>query len=214
VSAFDTDVGSGTPAEERRLLASLRARDEEAFVELVERHTPAMLRVARLYVRTEAVAEEVVQETWIAVLGGIDGFAGRSTLRTWIFAMLANVARHRGAREARSMPLAGADLAAEGAFFPPGHRWAGMWSTVVGDWSSVPHEQLLGAEARGRLREALEALPARYAVVFVLRDVEGWSGEEVCSLLGVSAANQRVLLHRARLRIRAALEKYFERADP
>ena len=217
----ETDLRDPSPvpqsAEDRRLLHALRAGEEAAFVEVVDRYSGAMLRVARLYVRSNAVAEEIVQETWLSVLKGIDGFEGRSSLRSWILVILGNCARKRVAKEARSVPIT--DLGALGEepsvsserFFPSTHpRWAGMWSTLVDAWERVPDEELLGGEAREQLRQAVEALPARYAAVFTLRDVEGWSGPEVSTLLGISAENQRVLLHRARARIRAALEDYFE----
>jgi RNA polymerase sigma-70 factor (ECF subfamily) len=203
--------------DESRLLRGLRAGEESAFVELVDRYAGAMLRVARLYVRNESVAEEIVQEAWLNVLKGIEGFEGRSSLRTWIFVILGNCARKRLPTEGRSVPLASLGGQAdepsvpEDRFFPTTHpRWAGMWSTLVDAWDEVPEEELLGAEAQAQLRSALEAIPVRYATVFVLRDVEGWSSEEVAALLAISVENQRVLLHRARARIRAALEGYFE----
>ncbi|MGH3049157.1 MAG: sigma-70 family RNA polymerase sigma factor [Gaiellaceae bacterium] len=174
-----------------------------------------MLRVAATYVRSAAVAEEVVQETWLRVLRSLDGFEGRSSLRTWIFVILGNCALRRAERERRYLPvesLEGADggpSVAAARFFPDSHRrWAGMWSTRVDDWQTIPDEQLIAGEGREQLAAALAALPHRQALVFVLRDVEGWSGREVCDLLELSAANQRVLLHRARAGIRAALEGY------
>lgn len=205
---------SATSRADAALLDALRAGDEDAFVTLVETHTPAMLRVARLYVRTQASAEEVAQETWLAVLNGLDRFEGRSSVRTWIFAILGNTARKRAERERRSVPVTSLEhgpSVPDDRFFDTPHRWAGMWSTLVDPWDEVPEEELLGSEARRRLSEALRALPARYAVVFVLRDVEGWSADEVCALLGLTDENQRVLLHRARSRVRAALEAYFEK---
>jgi len=212
--------GSSPPAwlgEESRLLEGLRSGDEAAFVQLVDRHGGAMLRVAYLYVRNESVAEEIVQETWLSMLKGIEGYEGRSSLRTWLFAILANCARKRLKTEGRSVPIASLGGSAdelsvpEERFFPSTHpRWAGMWSTLVDSWDQVPDEELLGGEAREQLRNAVMVLPARYATVFVLRDVEGWSGQEVSALLEISPENQRVLLHRARTRIRAALEDYFE----
>lgn len=215
MSAPDPVLRSPTATDEAALIRSLRDGDEEAFVSLVEAHTPAMLRVARLYVHTQAVADEVVQETWLAVLGALEGFEGRSSLRTWIFAILGNVARRRGEREQRSVPVESLDDSrpspGRDRFFPAEHpRWGGMWTTLVDDWNGIPDAELLGAEARRKLQETLKTLPTRYAVVFVLRDVEGWSGSEVCGLLGLTPENQRVLLHRARTRIRAALEDYFE----
>ncbi len=175
-----------------------------------------MLRVARLYSRSQEVAEEVVQETWLRVLQSLDSFEGRSSLRTWLFVILGNVARTRAEREGRSTPLAslGDDdehAVSEDRFFPSSHpRWAGMWSTLVDAWDAIPDERLLAGEALGKLRAAFAQLPGRYAAVFMLRDVEGWPADEVCSVLGLTPANQRVLLHRARSRIRASLEDYFE----
>ena len=206
-------------AGDRRLLEDLRKGDETAFTELVDRYGPSMLRVARLYVRSHSVAEEVVQETWLKVLQALDGFEGRSSLRTWIFVILGNCARRRGERESRSVSftaLGGGDEPSVSAdrFFPAGHpRWGGMWTTLVDGWEQIPDERLLTGEAREQIRAAVEALPSNYATVFTLRDVEGWDGAEVAALLGISAENQRVLLHRARNRIRAALEEYFERSD-
>ena len=203
---------------ETSLLNRLLRGDEHAFDELVDALGPAMLRVAKLYVGSEAVAEEVVQEAWIRVLRSLRSFEGRSSLRTWIFVILGNVARTRGEREGRSTPLSAFENYADEPsvdperFFPASHpRWAGMWSTLVDSWETAPHEQLLASEARVRLKEAFLELPDRYAVVFMLRDVEGWPSEEVCAALGISPENQRVLLHRARSRLRARLEEYFER---
>lgn len=207
----------GVGVEEPRLLERLRSGDEAAFEQLLRAYGPSMLRVARLYVRTQAVAEEVVQDTWLRVLQSLDRFEGRSTLRTWIFVILGNVARTRAEREGRSEPVAsvedgGGERAVPGSrFFPSTHpRWAGMWSTLVDSWDGAPHERILGAEGQAQLRKVVETLPPNYASVFTLRDIEGWPADEVCALLGLTPENQRVLLHRARTRIRAALEAYFE----
>lgn len=198
------------------VLERLRDGDESAFAELVDRYGGRMLRVARLYVSSDAVAEEVVQETWVRVLDGLDGYEGRSSLRTWLFAIHVNCARRRAQREARSTPLASLAAAEDEPsvsperFFPSSHpRWAGMWTTLVDTWDTVPDEVLLGEEARERLAAALADLPPRAALVFSLRDIDGWPADEVCELLELTPANQRVLLHRARTRIRAALEEYF-----
>lgn len=203
--------------EDTLLLERLRAGDEAAFESLLRAYGGSMLRVARLYVRTQAVAEEVVQDTWLRVLESLDRFEGRSSLRTWIFVILGNVARTRAEREARSVPIASLDddeaepSVSADRFFAANHpRWAGMWSTLVDSWESVPDERLLGAEGREQLRKVVERLPPNYAAVFTLRDIEGWPAKEVCTLLGLTAENQRVLLHRARARIRSALEEYFE----
>ena len=174
-----------------------------------------MLRVARLYVRGDAAAEDVVQETWLRVLESLDRFEGRASLRTWILVILGNCARRRLEREGRTIPVAAVEPREQTVdatrFFPDGHpRWAGMWSTLVADWESIPDERLLAGEARDRFTAAIAALPARQAAVFTLRDVEGWSADEVCVLLELSPGNQRILLHRARARIRASVEEYFE----
>jgi RNA polymerase sigma-70 factor (ECF subfamily) len=197
---------------DRRLLRRLRAGEEEAFAELVDRFGASMIRAARSWVSSRAVAEEVVQETWLRVLGGLDRFEGRSSLSTWIFAILGNCARRRAQREGRSIPFA--SVAPEGApepgdFFPADHpRWPGAWSTVVDGSFGVPEERLLGAEVRDRVAEAIAALPRGQRDVLALRDVEGWSAEETCSFLGLTPANQRVLLHRARARVRSELRSY------
>jgi RNA polymerase sigma-70 factor (ECF subfamily) len=202
--------------QDEGLLLGLRDRDEEAFVELLHRHGGGMLRVARTYARNDSVAEEIVQETWLNVLKGVDRFEGRSSLRTWIFAILANCALKRLEKEGQLVSINSlADENDEGVglderFFPATHpRWAGMWSTLVTSWDRVPDEELLGSEARNRLQTVLKSLPSRQATVFVLRDVEGWPSKEVSDLLDVSTENQRVLLHRARAQVRASMEIYF-----
>lgn len=200
-------------AGDAELLALLRSGDEGAFDVLVDRYGPSMLRVARLYVGNGGLAADVVQETWLCALRSLDGFEGRSSLRTWLFAILANCARRRAKRERRYLAHPDADgdgaAASPTRFFPASHpRWAGMWSTRVDDWEGVPEDRLVAGEGVARLRAALDELPAAQALVFVLRDVDGWSGPEVCELLQLSAANQRVLLHRARTRIRARMEQY------
>ena len=199
---------------ESRLIDALRGGDERAFASVVDRYTPTMLRLARVYGVTAGAAEDVVQETWLRVLASLDRFESRSSFRTWLFAIFANCARNRAGSDRRSVSVSTLDDAAdsdidESRFFAPQHpRWAGMWTTLVDSWETVPDERLLAGEARANLRTAVEALPARYAAVFVLRDVEGWSADEVCVLLDLSPENQRVLLHRARTRLRAALEEY------
>ncbi len=202
------------------LLDALRAGDEQAFTTLVTRYHASLKRVARAYVSTDAVAEEVVQETWLAVLDGIDRFEGRSSLKTWIFQILSNRARTRAVRERRSAPFAA--LAADGPdetavdadrFRDEGHRWAGHWAAAPADWSALPEERLLGSETLAQVQAAIETLPPRQADVLVLRDVEGWSPDEVCAALQISDGNQRILLHRARSKVRAALERYFAGDD-
>jgi RNA polymerase sigma-70 factor (ECF subfamily) len=168
-----------------------------------------------LYVSTRAVAEEVVQETWLAVLTGLERFEGRSTLKTWLFRILTNKAKTRGQREGRTLPFSA--FAADGdegepavdvdRFVGPDHRHGGHWAAPP---RGVPEERLLAAEARQRIEEAIAALPANQRAVITLRDVEGLSAEEACNVLGVSETNQRVLLHRARSKVRAAFEQYLE----
>ena len=202
-------------SEERRLVGALRAGDEGAFARVVDRYTPAMLRVARSFTRDPAAAEDAVQEAWVRVLRAIDEFEERSSFRTWLFVILENCARRRASTDERSVPVADFEARAPepaveaSRFFAGDHpRWAGMWTTLVDSWESIPDERLLAGETRARFRAAIDALPERYAVVFVLRDVEGWLSDEVCALLDITAENQRVLLHRARARIRTALEEY------
>jgi RNA polymerase sigma-70 factor (ECF subfamily) len=198
-------------------LAALRAGDEAAFAALVDRYGPSLMRVARLYVRTPAVAEEVVQDTWVAVLNGLDRFEGRSSLKTWIFSILANIARTRGTREARSIPFS--DLAAREAaadepavdpdrFQGAGDPQPGGWAVPPASWAPIPDERLLADETLDRVRDAIAELPPAQRAVIALRDVEGWSSAETRAALDLSEGNQRVLLHRARSRVRAALEDY------
>jgi RNA polymerase sigma-70 factor (ECF subfamily) len=201
-------------AGEIELVQSLRDGDERAFAEVVDQHGAAMLRVARLYVRDRAVAEEVVQEAWLGVLRGVDRFEGRSSLRTWLFRIVANVAKTRAIREARSVPLSAlAGLEDEGPsvdparFRGPEDRWVGHWATPPEDWSR-PEERLLTQETRDVIARAVEALPDGQRRVISLRDIEGWTAEEVCNVLEISETNQRVLLHRARTKVRRALDDY------
>jgi RNA polymerase sigma-70 factor (ECF subfamily) len=203
--------------DDHALVAALRRGDERAFVALVGLYQAPLLRLARTFVRDRAVAEEVVQETWLAVLNGIDRFEGRAALKTWIFQILANRARTRAVRERRSAPfssLAGSaddDDAVLDAdrFRPDNDRWAGHWAAAPGDWSTLPEERMLGRETLGYVRAAIDELPPRQAEVLVLRDVEGWEPEEVCAALQISDGNQRILLHRARAKVRLALATYF-----
>lgn len=206
--------------EDMRTVEALRAGDERVFRELIERYHASMIRVALMYVRTRAVAEEVVQDAWIGVLRSLPRFEGRSSLRTWIFRILANQARTRARREARSVPfssLAGVGdetpavdpdrfLGADHPAFP------GHWSAPPRSWEGIPEEELLARETRERVQEAIDALPASQRAVISLRDVEGWSSEEVRDLLELSEGNQRVLLHRARARMRDILDREMERA--
>jgi len=207
------------PAE-MTLLAALRAGDEDAFMALVDTYHASLLRFARMYVSDPAVAEEVVQETWLAVLRGLDRFEGRSSLKTWIFRILMNIARTRGAREGRSIPFSALeDPASEfepsvpaDRFLPPDHpRWPGHWASAPGDWELGPEARLLSGETRDVIEAAISTLRPGQREVITLRDIEGLEAPEVCSLLSISDGNQRVLLHRARSNVRMALERYFGR---
>jgi len=212
--AYHPAVDTGSRLAEEALLVSLRAGDEAAFLDLVRRHHPAMVRVARAHVPSQAVAEEVAQETWLAVLNGLDRFEGRSTLKTWMFRILVNRARTRGRRERRSVPFASLGPAEEGLdperFQGEGDPFPGHWAAPPAGWEGVPEERLLSSEALALVRSAIDALPPSQREVITLRDVQGWTSEEACAALGVTPGNQRVLLHRARSAVRAALERYLE----
>jgi RNA polymerase sigma-70 factor (ECF subfamily) len=197
------------------LLAGLRARDEDIFRRLLADWSRSMLRVARSFVSTDASAEEVVQDTWLAVMQGIDGFEGRSSLRTWVYRILVNTARKRGVKEHRSVPwssLSPTDADRGPTVDPsnfrgPGDQYPGGWKAFPAEWTSTESAVLAG-EVRQTVRAALDLLPDRQRVVITLRDVLGHSSDEVCEMLDISAGNQRVLLHRARAAVRAELATY------
>jgi RNA polymerase sigma-70 factor (ECF subfamily) len=207
---------AGVESREGELLARLRAGDETAFRRLVKQHDRAMRRVALPFVATEAVADEVVQETWLAVIQGLERFEGRSSLKTWIFRILVNRAQARGEREHRTVPFSSFTAPGQGLehtvdperFLGPDHPFAGYWSSPPNRFFELPEERLLASETAELIEGAINALPARQQQVIRLRDVEGWDAEEVCDSLGLSAANQRVLLHRARAAVRAAMEEH------
>jgi RNA polymerase sigma-70 factor, ECF subfamily len=197
-----------------QLVAALRAGDEEAFRGLVRDWHSSLLRVAQIFVPTRALGEEVVQETWLRVLGALDRFEGRSSLKTWVFRILVNTAKTRAQREGRVIPFSSLhdparipEAAVEPErFLPDGHeRYPGGWSAPP---RSLPEESLIAAETRRAIATAIDALPANQRAVISLRDVEGWSSDEVRNALDLSEVNQRVLLHRARAKVRSALEDY------
>jgi RNA polymerase sigma-70 factor (ECF subfamily) len=203
------------------LIAALRAGNESAFAALVDRHHASLVRVARLYVADNA-AEDVAQETWLALLRGIDGFEGRATLKTWLFRVLVNRARTRGARDARTVPFSSLVTSEVEAFEPavdperfrgPGDKWPGHW-LVAPPKQQLPEDALLADELRDTIQAAVEALPAAQREVMRLRDLHALSAEEVCELLGLSEGNQRVLLHRGRSKVRAVLETYVAARAP
>jgi RNA polymerase sigma-70 factor (ECF subfamily) len=204
------------------LAGLLLAGDESAFAQVVDAWSPGMRRLARVYVSTDDSAAEVVQEAWLAVVRGIGTFAGRSSLRTWVYRIVANTARRRGGREARTVPASslgsGTSTGLDGGgggptvdparFAAPGHEFAGHWQQPPEPW---PEQALLAAEVRAEVAAALAELPSRQRVVITLRDVHGYDSDEVCSILEITAANQRVLLHRARAAVRLRLERYVGR---
>jgi RNA polymerase sigma-70 factor (ECF subfamily) len=220
-SAVAAAVLEGGHAAQVELLGRLRDGDRTAFAELVDAWSPMLLRVARLHVSTHASAEEVVQETWLAVIRQLDRFEGRSSLRTWVFRILENQARTRGVREARTVPWSFGSGADEhehaGATVDParfrgrGDRWPGGWRPEGRPtaWEPPPEDAAMAAEVRRELRAALDELPVRQRTVVELRDVYGLSSEETCERLGLSPGNQRILLHRGRARLRARLEKMY-----
>lgn len=193
--------------EETRLVDGLRAGDERAFREVMRLYGGAMLRVAQMYVSSRAVAEEVVQDAWLGVLRGIGRFEGRSSLKTWLFRIVANTAKTRGVREARSVPFSALgddeDAVDPDRFLAPDARFPGHWA-------SPPEGHLLTAETMRVVEHAIAQLPAAQRTVITLRDVHGLSSEEVRNALDLTETNQRVLLHRARSKVRNALEEYLK----
>ena len=182
--------------DDAALVAALRAGDEAAFARVVDRHHATMVRVARTFVATDATAEEVAQDTWLAVLRQLDRFEARASLKTWIFRILVNRSRTRGVRERRSVPFSSCGS--------PDDESVGERTAATRPWCD-PQRRLGALECRDALRAALRELPARQRAVVTLRDVEGLCAEEVCDLLGVSVGNQRLLLHRGRVRLRDEL---------
>ncbi|MBA3843398.1 MAG: sigma-70 family RNA polymerase sigma factor [Actinobacteria bacterium] len=200
--------------DDAALVAALRARDDATFTQLVREWNASMLRVAQIFVPSRAIAEEVVQETWLRVLNALDRFEGRSSLKTWVFRILVNTAKTRAQREGRVVPFSSLrdpgrvpESAVDPDRFRPedDERYPGHWSSPPRE---LPEEQLLAAETQAVVERAIAALPASQASVISLRDVQGWSAEEVCNALDITEVNQRVLLHRARAKVRQALEDY------
>ena len=209
-------------SDDRSVIDALRRGDEGVFARLVDHYHASLGRVARLYIPNAAVADEVVQDTWLGVIRGIWAFEGRSSLKTWIFRILINRAKTRAAREGRVVPFARFDVEVEveapaavapDRFQPADHSTEpGHWTHPPSDPEASPERRLLAREARERLQNAIDALPAHQRLVLMLRDVEGYSTGEVCNVLGVQETNARVLLHRARAKVRSALEPYLEGA--
>lgn len=205
------------------LVAAIRRGDEQAFEHLIDRYHRSLVRIATLFVRDNEIAEEVAQETWIGVLRGLENFAGRSSFRTWLFGILANQARRRGERERRFIPFSALarppEAEAEPAvdpdrFLPESHpQWPGHWATPPAPWPDLPEERYLSIEIRTEIEQAIAVLPPNQRAVITLRDIEGWEADEVCNALTLSETNQRVLLHRARSRVRSALACRWDPAE-
>ena len=211
-------IGFPVPPEDGALVERLRNRDEASFRELVRRYHGSLVRLAQSFVHDRAVAEEVAQETWVGVLRGIEQFAGRSSLKTWIFQILINRAKSRGVRDARSVPFsalgdrdseAGDPTVNPSRFFPSEDpECPDGWVSKPQQWDMTPEQLLLSQECRSYIEQAIASLPELQKEVITLRDVQGWSSEEVGNILGVSESNVRVLLHRARSRVRQAMGGY------
>jgi RNA polymerase sigma-70 factor (ECF subfamily) len=197
------NLASAARADESELILRLRAGDEDAFAALVERHHAAMVRLARSYVRSCAVAEEVAQEAWLGLLRGLDGFERRSSLRTWLFRIVVNRAISTGLHERRHLPVNDSELEEEDGRFSQD----GWWVTPPAHWADEAIDRITAPELAAHVRALINELPQGQRQVVTLRDVEGLSSEEVCSVLGISEGNQRVLLHRARARLRRELER-------
>src|SRR4051794_1842503 len=222
-------TGSGLPPlavpiasladNEFELVGALKRRDEAAFVTLVQRYQAQLVRLALIYCRTRDLAEEVVQDTWLGVIQGIDRFEGRASFKTWLFQILVNRARTRAVKEGRMLSFSSLGEEAEATSEPavPADRfrtlddpWPENWAVPPHSWGESADAVLLGAETMALVQGAIAQLPSAQQQVITLRDVEGWASEDVCNVLGISETNQRVLLHRARSRVRAALESHFE----
>jgi RNA polymerase sigma-70 factor, ECF subfamily len=207
--------GSASSAGDAGLVERLRARDEQAFAELIQLYHGPLLRLALGFVPSRAVAEEVVQETWVGVLDGLATFEGRSALKTWIFRILTNRAKTRGVRENRTVPFSGLsdpEGEHEPAVDPTRFQRNGMWGLPPRPWEDDAAEKILMTrQGLKELEAAIAALPPNQRVVVTLRDIEGLDAEEACNVLGISETNQRVLLHRARSKLRVVLERFVER---
>ncbi len=205
--------------QEKDFIEALRAGNERAFEVLLERLSSSMLGLARSVLSDREMAEEVVQETWLAAIRGLERFEGRSSLKTWIFSILMNVARTRAKRERRTVPFSSLseienpadNLAAAAERFSDDRH---AWMSPPRRWRQTPEDRLLSTETITMIRKELQSMPPRQAEVVTLRDIEGWSAEEVCQVLGLTEANQKVLLHRGRTKVRNALERYQETDGP
>jgi RNA polymerase sigma-70 factor (ECF subfamily) len=218
-------TGKTEAVDEPTLVDALLDGDELAFVRLLDSYHGSMLRLAMLYVRDRSVAEEVVQETWVGVLHGLDRFERRSSLKTWIFRILTNQAKTRGKRESLSVPFSvlwDVDMGIPEPSLDPARspsfvlqasddpNWPHHWALPPHSWDSIPEDRLLSKETRAYIDRAIDTLPDNQRTIIRLRDVDGWTAEEVCNVLGITDTNQRVLLHRARSKLRQCLEEYLK----
>jgi RNA polymerase sigma-70 factor, ECF subfamily len=208
--------------DEFHLIELLRNGNEDAFVSLIERYHTPMLRLAMIYVSERAVAEEVVQEAWMGVLEGLNRFEGRASLKTWIFRILTNCAKTRALHERRYVPFSSlSDLEVNvdepavdpDRFLPADSPLPGHWASLPANWDEIPEQRLLSEETYACILSVTEALPPGQRTVITLHDIEGWTSEEICNVLGISETNRRVLLHRARSKVRHALEQYFDEQE-
>ena len=201
--------------DEPQLISALRAGDDHAFMQLVDAYHVKMVRLAQSFVGNAMVAEEVAQEAWLGVLRGVQRFEGRSSLQTWIFTILTNCARTRAQREQRTVPFSDVFVAEDddeptvdpGRFQQEG-RWRGHWQDGPSSWREIPENRILAQETLDLVRSAIESLPPNQRTVILLRDVDGVEAADVCNILQISESNQRVLLHRARAKVQAALARY------
>lgn len=212
----------GQPGSDAELIERLRQGDEAAFTWLVDTYSGPLLQLAGGFLPNRTLAEEAVQETWLAFLTGINRFEGRAAIKTWLFKILMNQARTLARRENRSIPFSTFEVVPDGSepavdpgrFRPLGDRWTGHWANPPTPWSLGPEGSAIDHETLAVLSQSLEELPPAQRIVVSLRDLDGWSSSEVCTALELSEANQRVLLHRGRSRLRRLLESYFTGADP
>lgn len=212
MNAATSSVAARPPSDDDALVARLLAGDERAFAALVQEMHGSLVRIAQIFVGSRAIAEEVAQETWMGLLTGLSGFERRSALRTWIFRILTNRAKTRGVREKRSVPFSSIEEEHEDAVDPSRFKQNGRWESPPRLWDDDTPERILAArETVALLEQTIDALPPTQRAVFVLRDVEAVDAEDACNVLGISETNQRVLLHRARSKVRAALENHLDR---
>jgi len=212
--AYDRQVAALDFSDDDVLVKALAARDEDAFAYLLDRYHSTLVRLAQQYVPSRAVADEVVQETWLAVIDGIERFEQRSSLKTWLFRILVNIARSHGVKENRSIPFATTAVLEEEPAVDPrrfrrGLRARGAWKRPPHPWSE-PEQRAVDSETLATIRLAIDRLPPDQREVITMRDLLGWSAAEVCDALEVSDTNQRVLLHRARSKVRASLEQRYD----